>query len=234
MLQLCNVSSHYGDLEALRNVTLEIGSNQIASIVGSNGAGKTTLVNTISGVVPCASGTISFLGIPLEKAPPHRIVEQGLVQVPEGRLLFPYMSVLENLELGAFTSRSRKELNRSLDEVFGYFPKLRDRQKQLAGTLSGGEQQMVAIGRGLMARPKLLMLDEPSLGLSPLIVSEMFETIRKIHMEGISVLLIEQNILQCLLISDKAYVLENGCVVLEGTGKELLANPRIKEAYLGL
>ncbi|MGO9117375.1 MAG: ABC transporter ATP-binding protein [Desulfomonilaceae bacterium] len=234
MLQLRNVSSHYGDLEALRSVTLEIGTNQIASIVGSNGAGKTTLVNTISGVHTCSVGTISFLGKSLEKAPPHRIVEEGLVQVPEGRLLFPYMSVLENLELGAFNKRSRKDLNSSLDEVFGYFPQLMDRRKQLAGTLSGGEQQMVAIGRGLMARPKLLILDEPSLGLSPIIVGEMFETIRKIRMEGISVLLIEQNILQCLLISDKAYVLENGSVVLEGTGKGLLDNPRVKEAYLGL
>ncbi len=234
MLQLRNVSSHYGDLEALRAVTLEIGGNQIASIIGSNGAGKTTLINTISGVLPCSHGTINFMGKSLDKAPTHKIVEEGLVQVPEGRLLFPYMSVLENLELGAYSRRSRKELNRSLEEVFGYFPKLKDRRKQLAGTLSGGEQQMVAIGRGLMARPKLLMLDEPSLGLSPLIVKEMFETIKKIHTEGITILLIEQNVLQSLLISDRAYVLENGSVVLEGTGKDLLANPRVREAYLGI
>jgi branched-chain amino acid transport system ATP-binding protein len=234
MLQLRNVSSHYGDLEALRTVTLEIGGNQIASIIGSNGAGKTTLINTISGIIPCSQGTITFMGKSLENAPAHKIVEEGLVQVPEGRLLFPYMSVLENLELGAFNPRSRKDLNRSLDEVFGYFPKLKDRRKQLAGTLSGGEQQMVAIGRGLMARPRLLMLDEPSLGLSPLIVKDMFETIKKIHAEGITILLIEQNVLQSLLISDRAYVLENGSVVLEGTGKDLLANPRVKEAYLGI
>lgn len=234
MLNLSNVSSHYGDLQALRDVSLEVGSNQIVSIVGSNGAGKTTLVNTISGVLPSSEGTITFLGKRVEKEPPHRIVNDGLVQVPEGRLLFPYMTVLENLELGAYGERSRSELHRSLETVFGYFPKLKDRSKQLAGTLSGGEQQMLAIGRGLMAKPQLLMLDEPSLGLSPLIVKEVFETIKKIREEGITILLIEQNVLQSLMISDRAYVLENGSVVLEGAGRDLLTDPRVKEAYLGI
>jgi len=234
MLSLSNVSSHYGDLQALRDVTLEVDSNQIVSIVGSNGAGKTTLINTISGVLPSSGGTITFQGKRVEKEPPHRIVNDGLVQVPEGRLLFPYMTVLENLELGAYGERARNELSRSLEAVFGYFPKLEDRRKQLAGTLSGGEQQMLAIGRGLMAKPQLLMLDEPSLGLSPLIVKEVFETIKKIREEGITILLIEQNVLQSLMISDRGYVLENGSVVLEGAGTDLLTDPRVKEAYLGI
>lgn len=234
MLSLSNVSSHYGDLQALRDVTLEVDSNQIVSIVGSNGAGKTTLINTISGVLPSSGGTITFQGKRVEKEPPHRIVNDGLVQVPEGRLLFPYMTVLENLELGAYGERARNELSRSLETVFGYFPKLEDRRKQLAGTLSGGEQQMLAIGRGLMAKPQLLMLDEPSLGLSPLIVKEVFETIKKIREEGITILLIEQNVLQSLMISDRGYVLENGSVVLEGAGTDLLTDPRVKEAYLGI
>jgi len=234
MLNLSNVSSHYGDLQALRDVTLEVGNNEIVTIVGSNGAGKTTLINTISGVLACSEGTITFLGKRVEKEPPHRIVDEGLVQVPEGRLLFPYMTVLENLELGGYNKRSRRELDHSLAAVFEYFPKLQDRRSQLAGTLSGGEQQMVAIGRGLMAKPQLLMLDEPSLGLSPLIVKEVFETIKKIREEGITILLIEQNVLQSLMISDRAYVLENGSVVLEGAGKDLLTDPRVKEAYLGV
>jgi len=234
MLNLSNVSSHYGDLQALRDVTLEVGSNEIVTIVGSNGAGKTTLINTISGVLTCSEGTINFLGKQVEKEPPHRIVDNGLVQVPEGRLLFPYMTVLENLELGGYNKRSRRELSHSLEVVFEYFPKLQNRRNQLAGTLSGGEQQMAAIGRGLMAKPKLLMLDEPSLGLSPLIVKEVFETISKIRAEGITILLIEQNVFQSLMISDRAYVLENGSVILEGAGKDLLTDPRVKEAYLGI
>jgi len=234
MLNLRNVSTYYGDLQALRDVSIDVSSNQIVSIVGSNGAGKTTLVNTISGVLAPSEGTITFVEKRLEKAPTHKIVDEGLVQVPEGRLLFPYMTVLENLELGAFSDRSRRELQHSLEAVFGYFPKLRDRRNHLAGTLSGGEQQMVAIGRGLMSCPKLLMLDEPSLGLSPLIVDEVFDTIEKIRSEGITVLLIEQNVFQSLMISDKAYVLENGSIVLEGVGSDLLTDPCVKEAYLGI
>ena len=234
MLRVSNVSSHYGDLQALREVSLTIDRHQIVSIVGSNGAGKTTLINTISGVLPCSDGSITLEGKAVTNWPPHKIVEQGIVQVPEGRLLFPYMTVLENLELGAYNVRARKEVRRSLETIFGFFPKLEDRRMQLAGTLSGGEQQMVAIGRGLMARPDLLMLDEPSLGLSPLAVKEVFEAVEKIKAEGITILLIEQNILHSLLISDKAYVLENGRVVLSGKGQDLLEDPRVKEAYIGL
>jgi branched-chain amino acid transport system ATP-binding protein len=234
MLSLSSISTYYGDLQALRKVSLAIDEGQIVSIVGSNGSGKSTLLNTISGVLPPSEGEITFLGSQIANKPPHRIVEEGIVQVPEGRLLFPYMSVMENLELGAYNSRSRKELEKSMDAVFEYFPKLQDRKHQLAGTLSGGEQQMLAIGRGLMARPKLLMLDEPSLGLSPLIVKNVFEAIVKIKDAGITILLVEQNVLRSLLISDKAYVLENGSVVLKGKGKELLEDSRVKAAYLGL
>jgi branched-chain amino acid transport system ATP-binding protein len=217
MLSLNSISTHYGDLQALRKVSLTVSENQIVSIVGSNGAGKTTLINTISGVLPCSEGTMTFMGNQMENRPPHKIVDDGIVQVPEGRLLFPYMTVLENLELGAYNLRSRKDVRSLLDMAFGYFPKLKDRMMQLAGTLSGGEQQMLAIGRGLMARPKLLMLDEPSLGLSPLVVKNVFETIK-----------------QSLLISDEVYVLENGSIVLSGKGKDLLEDPRIREAYLGI
>jgi len=234
MLNVNSISTYYGDLQALRGVSLTVGEGQIVSIVGSNGAGKTTLINTISGVLPSVEGTMTLMGRELQNKPPHEIVEAGIVQVPEGRLLFPYMSVLENLELGAYNKRSRTDLRSLLDMVFGYFPKLKDRRVQLAGTLSGGEQQMVAIGRGLMAKPKLLMLDEPSLGLSPLVVKNVFETIQKIRTDGITVLLIEQNVFQSLMISDEAYVLENGSIILNGSGKDMLEDPRVREAYLGI
>ena len=234
LLGLNNVTTKYGDLTAIRDVSLAVREGHIISIVGSNGAGKTTLLNTISGVLPCSAGTISFSGKEIQHLPPHKIVDEGIVQVPEGRLLFPDMTVLENLELGAFNHRSRKDIPSLLESVYNYFPKLADREDQLAGTLSGGEQQMVAIGRGLMARPKLLMLDEPSLGLSPLIVKTVFETIEKIKSDGITVLLVEQNVLQSLMISDDVYVLENGSIILNGQGKELLNDPRVREAYLGI
>lgn len=234
LLALNNVTTKYGDLTAIRDVSLAVREGHIISIVGSNGAGKTTLLNTISGVLPCAEGTMTFADKEIHRLPPHKIVEEGIVQVPEGRLLFPDMTVLENLELGAFNSRSRKDIPSLLKSVYNYFPKLADREDQLAGTLSGGEQQMVAIGRGLMARPKLLMLDEPSLGLSPLIVKTVFETIQKIKSDGITVLLVEQNVLQSLMISDEVYVLENGSIILSGQGKELLNDPRVREAYLGI
>ncbi|MBP7763676.1 MAG: ABC transporter ATP-binding protein [Syntrophaceae bacterium] len=234
MLDLNNVTTKYGDMTAIRDISLSVAEGHIISIVGSNGAGKTTLLNTISGVLPSAGGTITFAGKEIGHLPPHKIVEEGIIQVPEGRLLFPDMTVLENLELGAFNRRSRKEIPALLKAVYNYFPKLEDRADQLAGTLSGGEQQMVAIGRGLMARPKLLMMDEPSLGLSPLVVKTVFETISKIKSDGITVLLVEQNVLQSLMISDDVYVLENGSIILNGQGRELLNDPRVREAYLGI
>jgi branched-chain amino acid transport system ATP-binding protein len=234
LLDLENISAHYGDVQALENVSLRIKEGQIVSIVGSNGAGKSTTLNTISGVLRCSSGTIEFFGKRIENLPPHRIVELGIVQIPEGRLLFPYMTVLENLELGAFNPQARKGMGENLEAVFRLFPVLEDRKNQLAGTLSGGEQQMLAIARGLMARPKLLMLDEPSLGLAPLLVKQVFETVKEINAQGITVLLVEQNVFHSLSIADEAYVLENGKVVLGGQGKEILSNPQVKEAYLGI
>lgn len=234
MLNLVNVNTYYGDVQALRDVSLRIKEGQIASIIGSNGAGKSTTLNTISGVLRSSSGTIEFLGRRIENLPPHQIVDLGLVQIPEARLLFPFMTVLENLELGAYTPKARKGKEEKLEAVFGLFPVLEERATQLAGTLSGGEQQMLAIGRGLMARPKLLMLDEPSLGLAPLLVRQVFGTVKEINAQGITVLLVEQNVFHTLSIADEAYVLENGRVVLEGDGKEILDNPQVKEAYLGI
>jgi len=234
LLKLENISAYYGDVQALRDVSLRIKEGQIVSIIGSNGAGKTTTLNTISGVLRCSYGTIEFLGRRIENLPSHQIVELGLVQIPEARLLFPFMTVLENLELGAYTPKARKGKEENLEVVFRLFPVLEERRIQLAGTLSGGEQQMLAIARGLMARPKLLMLDEPSLGLAPLLVTQVFGTVKEINAQGITVLLVEQNVFHSLCIADEAYVLENGSVVLEGDGKEILDNPHVKEAYLGI
>jgi branched-chain amino acid transport system ATP-binding protein len=224
LLKLNEVSAHYGDVQALHGVSFEIQEGEIVSIIGSNGAGKSTTLNTISGILRASSGTIEFLGRRIENLYPHQIVDRGVVQIPEGRLLFPYMSVLENLELGAFNDKARRAKGETLKE----------RMHQLAGTLSGGEQQMLAIARGLMAMPKLLMLDEPSLGLAPLLVRQVFETVKAINGHGITVLLVEQNVFHCLSAAARGYVLENGSVVLEGGGQELLGNPQVREAYLGI
>ncbi len=234
MLKLNGVSAHYEDVQALREVSFTIQEREIVSIIGSNGAGKSTTLNTVSGVLRASSGTIEFLGRRMENCYPHEIVDQGIVQIPEGRLLFPYMSVLENLELGAFNGKARMAKGKNIQTVLSLFPILQERRSQLAGTLSGGEQQMVAIARGLMAMPKLLMLDEPSLGLAPLMVRQVFETVKKINAQGITVLLVEQNVFHTLSVSARGYVLENGSVVLEGRGQELLNNPQVREAYLGI
>ncbi len=234
MLKLNGVSAHYEDVQALREVSFTIQEGEIVSIIGSNGAGKSTTLNTISGVLRCSSGRIEFLGKRMDHLDPHQIVDEGIVQIPEGRLLFPYMTVLENLELGSFTAKARRAKDRNLKVVFGLFPVLEERMQQIAGTLSGGEQQMVAIARGLMGLPKLLMLDEPSLGLAPLLVKQVFTTVKQINAQGITVLLVEQNVFLSLSISARGYVLENGSVVLEGGGQELLGNPQVREAYLGI
>ena len=234
MLKLNEVSAHYGDVQALRGVSFIINEGEIVSIIGSNGAGKSTTLNTISGILRASSGTIEFLGRRIENLHPHQIVDQGVVQIPEGRLLFPYMSVLENLDLGAFNDKARRTKEKNIKIVFSLFPILQERMSQLSGTLSGGEQQMLAIARGLMAMPKLLMLDEPSLGLAPLLVRQVFETVKAINGQGITVLLVEQNVFHCLSTAVRGYVLENGSVVLEGGGKELLNNPQVREAYLGI
>jgi branched-chain amino acid transport system ATP-binding protein len=234
VLKIDKVVTRYGDVRALQNVSFKVDDGEVVSIIGSNGSGKSTTLNTISGVLRCSSGSIIFNDIEISQAPPHQIVEAGIVQVPEGRRLFPYMTVYENLKLGAFNSRGRPELRESVEEVFNYFSILAERKNQMAGTLSGGEQQMLAIGRGLMARPKLLMLDEPSLGLAPIVVEQVFETVQRINLKKITILLVEQDVFQALAVAHRAYVLENGSIAIEGGAEELLNNPKIKEAYIGI
>lgn len=234
MLTVENLSVYYGDMMALEDLNLDVSEGQIVSLLGSNGSGKTTLIRAISGLLKPKRGRITFDGLPIEKATPHAIVHAGLIQVPEGRKLFPEMTVLENLELGGYNARARASIPKSLEHVFSLFPVLKNRRHQIAGTLSGGEQQMVAIARGLMALPKLLVLDEPSLGLAPLIVDKIFETIQQVAQERITVFLVEQNVHQALSLSNWAFVLENGRIVLKGSGAALLANQHVKDAYLGL
>jgi len=234
MLEVNGINVFYGDIQALWDVSFEVGEGELVVIVGSNGAGKTTTLKTISGLMHPEGGSISFLGQRIDQASPHRIVEMGIAHIPEGRGLFPYMTVLENLEMGAYTRRAREKKDESLEWVYQLFPILAERRGQLAGTLSGGEQQMLAIGRGLMSRPRLLMLDEPSLGLAPMLVLDVFETVKQINEQGVTVMLVEQNVRHALELADRAYVLENGRTTLQGTGKELLENDYVKEAYLGM
>jgi len=234
MLHVEHLAVFYGDIQALWDVSFEVNEGEIVTLIGSNGAGKTTTLHTVSGLLQPRQGSITFQGQALHHETPQRIVEAGLIHIAESRELFPSMTVLENLELGAFPKRARRLRQQSLAYVMELFPRLRERQHQLAGTLSGGEQQMLAIGRGLMARPRLLMLDEPSLGLAPLLVAELFACIRRIHAEQVTILLVEQNVHQALDIADRAYVLENGRTVRTGTAAELLADDTIQEAYLGL
>jgi branched-chain amino acid transport system ATP-binding protein len=234
MLRVEHLAVFYGDVQALWDVSFEVNEGEIVTLLGANGAGKTTTLHTVSGLLQPRQGSITFQGQALHHETPQRIVEAGLIHIAESRELFPYMTVLENLELGAFPKRARRLRQQSLAYVMDLFPRLRERQHQLAGTLSGGEQQMLAIGRGLMARPRLLMLDEPSLGLAPLLVTELFACIRRIHAEHVTILLVEQNVHQALDLADRAYVLENGRTVRTGTAAELLADDTIQEAYLGL
>lgn len=233
LLELKDVAAGYGDVRVLWGVTFVVREGEIATLVGANGAGKSTTLKTISGVVRATEGQIVFDGARIDKLPAHKIAALGIAHVPEGRRLFPLMSVRENLELGAISSEARRRRLESFERVFALFPKLKERSSQLAGTLSGGEQQMVAIARGLMARPRVLILDEPSLGLAPIVVREMFEIIQTINREGITILLVEQNVQQSLKLANRAYVLENGRVVLEGAGSDLLNDQRVREAYLG-
>ena len=233
LLKIEHLTAGYGDVTILRDLSLRIDDGKIVALIGANGAGKTTTLRAISGLIRRASGTIPFEDQPIHTWPSHRIVTDGLIQVPEGRHLFPSMSVLENLELGSFR-RGRRDRAKSLARVLSLFPKLAERRQQMAGTLSGGEQQMLAIGRALMTQPKLLMLDEPSLGLAPLIVMDIFRIIEEIRAAGTTILIVEQNAVQTLAMADEGYVLENGKIVLSGTGDELLQNEQIRTAYLGL
>ena len=236
LLVMDDVQAAYGDFQALFNVTLEVNAGEIVTLVGANGAGKTTTLRVISGLLRPMKGTVRFDGQDISRTPPHRIVELGISHVPEGRQLFPYMTVEENLALGSYIGRARPKLKESLEEQFAFFPHLKERRRQLAGTLSGGEQQMVAIARGLMNHPKLLLLDEPSLGLAPKIVEEVFRKVQEIGKRGVTVLVVEQNVVDGLSISDRGYVVENGAVELGiGTSaQELLSNERLRSAYLGL
>jgi branched-chain amino acid transport system ATP-binding protein len=233
LLVLKSITAGYGDVTILRDVSLTVPEGQIVALIGANGAGKTTTLRTISGLLRPSKGSITFADEPIHTLPTHNIVNLGLIQVPEGRHLFPKMSVVENLELGSFR-RGKTQRAETLDQVLQMFPKLKERSDQLAGTLSGGEQQMLAIGRALMSKPVLLMLDEPSLGLAPLIVQDIFGIVKQVREAGTTVLIVEQNAAQTLSIADHAYVMENGEVVLQGTGEELLENPEIRKAYLGL
>ncbi|HYA03431.1 MAG TPA: ABC transporter ATP-binding protein [Syntrophobacteria bacterium] len=234
MLKVENIDVSYGDLQVLWDVSFEVNKGEIVALVGANGAGKSTTIKTISGLLRPSSGTIRFLDQRLDQIPAHKVIEHGIAQVPEGRRLFPEMSVRENLIMGSLSSQAKVKREETMEWIFGLFPRLREREKQLAGTLSGGEQQMCAVGRGLMALPRLILFDEPSLGLAPILVADIFKIIERIKQEGVTVLIVEQNTKHSLEICDRGYVLENGRIVLTGTGQELLTNDHVKQAYLGI
>ncbi|MFZ2951000.1 MAG: ABC transporter ATP-binding protein [Desulfuromonadaceae bacterium] len=233
MLILDQLFVNYGAIKALKSISCRVEQGEIVALIGANGAGKTTILNAISGIVPTLSGTVTFLGEAITAIPPHEIVKRGISQVPEGRRVFANMSVLENLEMGAYIRDDKKAILEEIDQVFARFPRLFERKKQLAKTLSGGEQQMLAMGRALMSRPKLLLLDEPSMGLAPMLVAQIFAIIQEINAGGTTIMLVEQNANMALSIAHRAYVLETGEVVLQGPASELAANPEVRKAYLG-
>ena len=234
MLNVENLSFSYDDLPVLWDVSLEVHEGEIVTVVGTNGSGKSTLLKNISRLVPRGAGRITFEGVDLAGLEAHEVVELGIIQVPEGRRIFPQMSVIENLRMGSYGGRARKKRSENISRAFTLFPRLKEREKQLGGTMSGGEQQMLAIARGLMGDPKLLLLDEPSLGLSPLLVKSIFEIIDRIREQGVTVMLVEQNVFQSLKIAGRGYVLETGRVVLEDRGEALLDNEHVRKAYLGM
>lgn len=234
MLELRNVNAFYGNIQALRDINLTIGQGEIVTLIGANGAGKTTTLMTVCGAVPPRTGEVLFEGKPIHTMKPNEIVRLGISQVPEGRLIFPDLTVQENLDLGAFLRSDKDGIARDLDYIFGLFPILAQRRKQAGGTLSGGEQQMLAISRAIMGRPRLLLLDEPSLGLAPIIIQQIFDIIRKINADGTTVFLVEQNANQALKIAHRAYVMETGRITLEDTAANLLVNEDVKKAYLGM
>jgi len=234
MLKVSKINTFYGKAQALWDVSLKVDETEIVALIGANGAGKTTLLNTICGLLRPASGTVKFLGQRIDGVAPHNIVKLGISHVPEGRRLFPEMTVRENLEMGAYSSQAWKQKGETFKQVYQVFPALKEREGQLAKTLSGGEQQMLAMGRGLMSKPRLCMFDEPSFGLAPMLVLEVFQVIQALREQGITILLIEQNVRHTLEIADRAYVLENGRVVLEGTCQQCLQSEHVKKAYLGI
>jgi len=234
MLKASGLDVFYGDVQVLWDVSFEVKQGEIVALIGANGSGKTTTLATISSLLRPRKGSVEYEGKPIHTRAPHDMVTLGIAHVPEARRLFPEMTVQENLLLGALTPEAKKTRPEMLEKVFALFPRLKERARQQAGTLSGGEQQMAAIGRGLMSKPRLLMLDEPSLGLSPLLVGEIFRVLNEVHEAGVTVLLVEQNVFKTLSVADRAYVLENGRIVLEGKGSDLLADPHIRQAYLGI
>ncbi|WP_066639887.1 ABC transporter ATP-binding protein [Desulfolucanica intricata] len=233
MLIIENLHVSYGAIRALKGINCQINEGEIVALIGANGAGKSTTLNTISGMIKPKEGTVKYKGSPLNKLPPHKIVKLGISQVPEGRRIFTRMTVFENLELGAYTRKAGEAVKNDINQIFKRFPRLQERKSQLAGTLSGGEQQMLAIGRALMSKPQLLLLDEPSMGLAPILVKEIFDIIKEINALGTTILLVEQNAHMALSIAKRAYVLETGKVVLSGTAKDLANNPEVKKIYLG-
>ncbi len=234
MLEVNNITCSYGKVRALDNVSIKVRKGSLVSIIGANGAGKSTCLKAVSRLNPLQEGSIIFQGQDISALPPENVVRLGIVQVPEGRLIFPELTVSENLAMGAYCRTNRKEIHEDLEKVYAYFPVLKNRSRQIASTLSGGEQQMLAIGRGLMARPQILLLDEPSLGLAPVIVEEIFSFFCDLKNEGMTILLIEQNAFMALSIAEYAYVLETGRIVLEGMGRDLLENRSVQESYLGI
>jgi len=234
MLRVENIDAGYGDIQVLWDVSFEVRPKEFVVLVGANGAGKSTIMKTISSLLRPSGGAVYFEDQRLDQVPPYKIIDLGIAHIPEGRQLFPEMTVKENLELGSLRPRAKGQRKQSLEWVLELFPRLKERQKQLAGTMSGGEQQMCAIARGLMSRPKMVLFDEPSLGLSPLLTQEIFRLARQIHGDGLTLLMVEQNVKQTLAICDRAYVLENGRIVLEGKGRDMLEDPKVKEAFLGI
>ena len=233
MLEVKNLSVSYGAIEAVKDISFTVNDGEIVSLIGANGAGKTTTLHTITGLVPAKSDSVMYNGVDLLKTHNNKIVTLGMAHIPEGRHVFTRMSVEENLEMGAFSLKDQSDLKKDLDMVYGLFPRLKERRNQKAGTLSGGEQQMLAMGRALMSHPKTILMDEPSMGLSPKLVKEIFSIIRKLHEQGITILLVEQNAKMALSIADRAYVLETGRITMEGDAKELLNNEQVRKAYLG-
>jgi branched-chain amino acid transport system ATP-binding protein len=234
LLNVDNLVVRYGMFRALDGLSIKVEEGQVVGIVGANGAGKSTMMNTVSGILRATSGSVTFEGTDITKMPPHKITQLGLVQVPEGRRLFPDMTVKENMLVGSAHKRAKAERAQNFERAYALFPRLKERENQLAKTLSGGEQQMVAVGRALMGSPRILMMDEPSLGLAPIVIQEIFKVVQTLKEQGMTILLVEQNVHHCLQISDYAYVLETGHVVLHGTGQEVLDNPMTKAAYLGM
>lgn len=233
MLEIKDLEVYYGVIQAIKGVSFEVNEGEVIALIGANGAGKTTILHTITGLLEARKGTVTFDGKDITKVPAHKIVTMGMAHVPEGRRVFANLSVLQNLKMGAYTRKDKNEIEQTLQTVYKRFPRLEERQNQLAGTLSGGEQQMLAMGRALMSHPRILLMDEPSMGLSPIFVNEIFDIIKKVSAGGTTVLLVEQNSKKALSISNRAYVLETGNIVLEGKAEELLNNDSIKKAYLG-